>query len=90
MRNVIKTSSTRELKDAIKECLRNFREQGEYIADRSIYARFGNVFRDGMNAYSEYDLFVERIYKSKFVKNIDKFTKDLSNKIDEFIEYYCK
>lgn len=72
MKNVVKTSSTNALKDAIKGYLKKYQEEGAYIADRSLYAGFGNVFKDGMNAYSEYDLFVERIYKPKFIKKIDK------------------
>ena len=72
MKNVVKTSSTIGLKDAINKYLKEFQEQGAYIADRSLYAGFGGIFRDGMSAYSDYDLFVERIYKPKFVKEIDK------------------
>lgn len=90
MQNTIKTSSTIELKDAIKGYLKEFKEQEAYIADRSLYAGFENIFRDGMNAYSEYNLFVERIYKPKFVKEIDK---DISHyeKLDmDILDVYTK
>lgn len=72
MENTIKVSNTRGLKEAIESYLKEFKEQEAYIADRSLYARFGSIFKDGMSAYSEYDLFVERVYKKKFVKTLEK------------------
>jgi hypothetical protein len=70
--NIIKVSGTGDLKEAIKKYLLTFKEQEAYIVDRSIYARFGEIFKDGINAYSEYDLFIERVYKKKFVKMLEK------------------
>lgn len=90
MKNTINVSSTKGLKDAILSYLKDFKGQEAYIADRSLYARFGDIFKDGMNACSEYDLFVERVYKKKFIKMIEK---DISHyeKLDmDILEVYTE
>ena len=90
MKNTTNVSSTKGLKDAILSYLKDFKGQEAYIVDRSLYARFGDIFKDGMNACSEYDLFVERVYKKKFIKMIEK---DISHyeKLDmDILEVYTE
>ena len=72
MENVIKVSSTKDLKETLENLLKQFKEQEAYIADRSLYARFGSIFQDGISAYSEYDLFVERVYKKNSAQILEK------------------
>ena len=90
MENIIKVSGTNSLQEAIKKYLRAFKEQEAYIVDRSIYARFGDIFKDGINSYSEYDLFIERVYKKKFVKMIEKEVSHYETLDMDILEVYTE
>ena len=88
MKNMIKVSGTKGLKEAIENYLKDFKEKGDYIADRSLYAGFGNIFKDGMVAYSENDLFVERVYKKKFVQMLEKEVSHYEKLDMDILEFY--